>query len=59
MKYNFCLSSKLISVQLYVDYSFYNKQSQFCLFGQFCPVFTWDKFVCGAFEDLSTSAKIC
>ena len=59
MKYNFCLSSKLISVQLYVDYSFYNKQSQFCLFGRFCPVFTWDKFVCGAFEDLSTSAKIC
>ena len=61
-KENFCLSSRLISVQLHGGHSFYNKWSinlsQFCLFSWSYPVF-WDNFVSGVFEDLSTSAKIC
>ena len=47
-KDNFCLSSKLISVQLHACRSVYDKWSSslslFSLFSRFCPVLTWDKF---------------
>ena len=61
-KENFCLSSRLISVQLHGGHSFYDKWSinlsQFCLFSWSYPLFGTN-FVSGVFEDLSTSAKIC